>query len=273
MCSLPTDKVLILTPLKDAENHLAVYFQLLLDLTYPRSLISIGFLESDSRDNTFTESKRLLESLGSEFRSTRLWKKDFGFVIPPGASRWATEIQIERRAVLARSRNHLLFRALTDEDWVLWIDVDLVGYPPDIIERLLKTGKDIVHPHCVRESDRKTFDLNAWSERGTRHMEELRQEGDLVRLHAVGGSMLFVRADLHRDGLIFPPFLFGTRSPLIRSRNHLSTKADIVKRYSLMDILRRRFQGEIETEGFGIMAYEMGHECWGMPNLEVLHKI
>lgn len=85
--------------------------------------------------------------------------------------------------------------------------------------------------------------------------------------------MLLVRADLHRDGLIFPPFLFGTRSPLIRSSNHLSTNADILRNYSLMDIMRRRFQGEIETEGLGIMAYEMGYECWGMPNLEILHKV
>lgn len=273
MCSHHADKVLILTPVKNAESHLASYFELLQKLTYPRSLISLGFLESDSADNTYDELKRQLESLGAEFRSMGLWKKDFGFIIPQGVSRWATEIQIKRRAVLARSRNHLLFRALRDEDWVLWIDVDLAGYPSDVIEQLLESAKDIVNPHCVRESDRKTFDLNAWSDWGKRHMEDLRQEGDLVRLHAVGGSMLLVRADLHRDGLIFPPFLFGTRSPLIRSSNHLSTNADILRNYSLMDIMRRRFQGEIETEGLGIMAYEMGYECWGMPNLEILHKV
>jgi glycosyltransferase involved in cell wall biosynthesis len=272
MCAFYADKVLILTPLKNAESHLAEYFKLLLELTYPRSLISLGFLESDSVDNTYLELKKRLESLDSEFRSTGIWKKDFGFVIPTGVSRWATEIQIQRRSILARSRNHLLFRALRDEDWVLWIDVDLVGCPPNVIEQLLESGKDIVHPHCVRKSDRKTFDLNAWSDGGKRHMEDLRQEGDLVRLHAVGGSMLLVRADLHREGLVFPPFLFGTRSPLIRSNNHLRTNRDILSKYSLLDILRRRFQGEIETEGLGIMAYEMGHECWGMPNLEILHK-
>lgn len=85
-------------------------------------------------------------------------------------------------------------------------------------------------------------------------MDDLRSEGDLIRLDSVGGTMLLVRADLHRDGLIFPPFLYGKRSALIREDNFLSPSA-----------------GEIETEGLGVMAHDMGYECWGMPNLEVLH--
>ena len=29
--------------------------------------------------------------------------------------------------------------------------------------------------------------------------------------------------------------------------------------------------GEIETEGFGLMALDMGVQCWGLPTLEILH--
>ena len=29
--------------------------------------------------------------------------------------------------------------------------------------------------------------------------------------------------------------------------------------------------GEVETEGLGLMARDMGYECWGMPNLEIVH--
>ena len=54
-----------------------------------------------------------------------------------------------RRVVLARARNRLLSAALRDEEWVLWLDVDLVDYPPDVLRRLLATGKRIVTPHCV----------------------------------------------------------------------------------------------------------------------------
>jgi len=29
--------------------------------------------------------------------------------------------------------------------------------------------------------------------------------------------------------------------------------------------------GELETEGLGLMAQDMGHQCWGTPHLEIRH--
>ena len=246
--------VLILTPVKDASPHLETYFSALSKLSYPPELISLGFLESDSRDNTHELISRHAATVSGRYRRIGVWKRDFGFEIPAGEPRWSPEFQEQRRAALARSRNHLLSRALTDEDWVLWLDVDVIDYPADIIERLLATGKDIVHPHCVTEPG-KTFDHNAWRNHGRLHMDDLRAEGDLVRLDSVGGTMLLVRADAHRDGLIFPPFFYGSRNGLIRDSNSFSFRA-----------------GEIETEGLGVMASDMGYECWGMPNLEIFHQ-
>jgi len=249
--------VLILTPVKNASAFLDTYFAALSKLSYPPELISLGFLESDSHDETYELIAAETARLSGQYRRVGLWQRDFGFELPEDRPRWAPEFQPERRAALARSRNHLLSRALADEDWVLWLDVDVIDYPADIIERLLATGKDIVHPHCMVESryePRRTFDLNAWRNRGKLQMDDLRAEGDLVRLDAVGGTMLLVRADAHRDGLVFPPFLYGRRSPLIRDDNSFPVS-----------------QGEIETEGLGVLASDMGYECWGMPNLEILH--
>jgi hypothetical protein len=140
----------------------------------------------------------------------------------------------------AKGRNHLLLHALDDEDWVLWMDVGLVEYPRDIIERLLAAGKDIVQP----------FDRNAWRDHGKLHIDDLRGEGKLVELHAAGGTTLLVRAELHRDGLILPPFPYGVRNGRIRPG---------------------RPRG-LETEGLGIMAGEMGRRCWAIPDLEILHR-
>jgi glycosyltransferase involved in cell wall biosynthesis len=284
------DRVLILTPVKDAEGFLENYFRSLYQLTYPHGLISIGFLESDSVDNTYIELEKRLPELRRNFRSAGLWKKDFGFHIPLGTPRWAGHIQIERRTILARSRNRLLFHALDDEDWVLWIDVDVIEYPPDIIERLLATGKDIVQPNCVKQYGGISYDLNAWRDKGKLHMHDLRNEGDLVKLYAVGGTMLLIKADIHRDGLIFPPFLYGKKNPLIRRNNYFLRKRDILKRALLnvldgireknmspvkrdiLHILSGGYMGEIETEGLGMMAHDMGYECWGMPNLEIRHR-
>src|SRR5271163_2165819 len=141
--------VLILTPVKDARDCIKGYCERVGKLTYPHGRISLGFLESDSSDTSFEELDRHLAALRKEFRRVTLSKRDFGYKIPIGVHRSADAIQTERRTILAKSRNYLLFLALKDEDWVLWLDADVIDYPPDIIERLLATGKDIVQPHCV----------------------------------------------------------------------------------------------------------------------------
>jgi peptide chain release factor subunit 1 len=240
--------VLILTPVKDAYDCLPGYERRVRALTYPHSSISLGLLESDSVDGTWTALGQMAERLRKEFAGVTIRKKDFGYQVPAGLCRSAQEVQFDRRVVLAKSRNHLLFHALREETWVLWLDVDVVEYPPDIIQRLLAVGKQILHPNCVRDYGGKAFDLNAWRDQGTLTFDQLRGTGELVELDAVGGTMLLIRADLHRDGLIFPPFRYGEGNSRIRHG-----------------------VGELETEGLGIMAADMGHQCWGMPGLEVLH--
>jgi len=242
-------KALILTPVKDAADCLDGYCERLGHLTYPPARISLGFLESDSVDGTFELLQRHLSGLRRRFRRVGLWKRDFGYRLPAGVHRGAEPHQIERRAVLAKSRNHLLFHALDDEDWVLWLDVDVIEYPPDLLERLLATGKDIVQPHCVLDHGGPTFDQNGWRDQGRLHLDDLRGQGEVVELDAVGATVLLVRADLHRDGLVFPSFLYGKESPRIR-----------------------KDRGELETEGLGIMARDMGHVPWGMPDFEVVHR-
>lgn len=241
--------VLILTPVKNANPEIPAYIERLLNLTYPRNRISLGLLESDSTDTTLRIFRHHLPRLDREFRKANLWKRDFGYQIPRGMHRGDARIQLERRTILARSRNHLLFHALDDEDWVLWLDVDVCEFPPDLIERLLATGRDIVQPHCVLDYGGPTFDQNGWRDRGRLHLDDLRDEGEFVELDAVGGTVLFIRADIHRDGLIFPPVPYGTGTPRAREE-----------------------RGELETEGLGLMAHDMGHVPWGMPGFEVLHR-
>lgn len=247
--------VLILTPMKDAGRYLDRYFAGLRRLAYPRHLISLGFLEGDSVDDTAEQVASRLVDLRDEFAGAALWRKDFGWPTPPGTPRWEHAHQLPRRKALAKARNHLLFHALEDQDWVLWLDVDVTEFPLDLIQRLLAAERDIVHPHCVREAGGETYDRNAWRDQGTMGMGELRGGPDLVRLDAVGGTALLVRADVHRDGLVFPPFPYGAGNPAIRSPHPLGPAV----------------RGEIETEGLGIMAIDMGYQCWGMPNLEVTH--
>jgi hypothetical protein len=250
----PDATVLIPTPMKTAGSYLQGYFAALEALTYPHDLLSLGILEGDSHDDTFAQLQRLLPLACPNFSCKRLFKKDFGATIPPGVARHEAVYQASRRAVLAGARNHLLFNALRGQDWVLWLDVDVVEFPADILQRLIALDLDVVQPHCVLEYGGRTFDRNAWCDNGRLHMEDLRGRGR-VRLDSVGGTMLLVRADRHRDGLVFPTFFYGSQSRWVRSPHPL----------------RGDRLGEIETEGLAIMAKDMGIECWGLPDLEIRH--
>jgi peptide chain release factor subunit 1 len=247
-------KILILTPMKSAARYLDPYFAGLARLTYAHERLSLGILVGDCEDDTVAQLRTRLTGGFAGFERITVLERDFGFKIPAGVPRWTAGLQPARRAVLARARNHLLFGALRDEDWVLWLDADVVSYPADIIEQLLAVGRDIVQPNCVTVPGGPSFDLNAWSDGGAKHLSDRRGE-KLVRLTSVGGTMLLVRADLHRDGLVFPPFFYGGRSPFVRDPHPLRGKS----------------VGEIETEGLAIMAKDMGIECWGLPDLEIIH--
>lgn len=246
--------VLILTPMKSAQRHLNTYFAALEKLTYPHTLLSLGILEGDSSDGTYDEVHRRFEGHCRAFNRKALFKKDFGFAMPQGIPRYQDAYQAQRRAILARARNHLLFRALRDEEWVLWLDVDVVEYPDDILEQLLAYDRDILHPNCVIDYGGESFDRNAWSASGRKFLSDMHGQR-IVRLESVGGTMLLVRADRHRDGLVFPSFFYGGRSRWVRDPHPL--RGDLV--------------GEIETEGLAIMAKDMGIECWGLPDLEIRH--
>lgn len=249
-------RILILTPVKQAARHLDHHFAALARLDYPADRISLGLLDGDSDDGTYELLQARRPELEATYRRVTLLQHDYGFQIPAGMDRWAPPLQLARRVVLARSRNRLLFAALRDEDWVLWIDVDLEDYAPDVLTQMLATGKDIVQPHCVIEYGGPTFDWNAWRDKGRVRMDSLRGGAELVRLDAVGGTMLLVRADVHREGLIFPPYLYGRESRFARNPTPLVGRG----------------VGEVETEGLGLMAKDMGYECWGMPNLEIVHR-
>jgi hypothetical protein len=69
------------------------------------------------------------------------------------------------------------------------------------------------------------------------YLESFRDQAE-VEVDSVGGTMLLVKADLHRDGLRFPA---------------------------------RPYRGFIETEGFAFAARDFGVKCWGLPQVEIVH--
>lgn len=252
--------VLILTPVRDAQRHLDRYASLLERLNFDSGRLSLAWLEGDSSDQTFTGLEELRVRLAGHFHRISLHRSHH---YPPRtqAERWQQSLQRDRRERLARVRNQLLMEALQDEDWVLWLDVDVCDYPADLLDQLLAARRDIVTANCLNLSG-EPFDLNSYrlkreSEQGEAFQQEFMLGGlyqppvgfgrhyvnhfraqSLVELDAVGATVLLVRADLHRQGLNFPSYPTN---------------------------------GLIETEAFSLVARAQGVRSWALPQLIVRH--
>ncbi|EEH18283.1 hypothetical protein PABG_00846 [Paracoccidioides brasiliensis Pb03] len=188
------------------------------------------------------------------------------------------ENQKIRREAMSKARNSLLFTTLgPSTSWVLWLDADIVETPETLIQDLTKHDKPVIVPNCyqrfhnpeTKEMDTRPYDYNSWID-SPRSLEianamgpdEIMLEGyaelptyrtlmahladkspdrdvnKIISLDGVGGTALMVKADVHRDGAMFPAFPF----------------------YHM-----------VETEGFAKMARRLGWQCFGLPNYFVYH--
>lgn len=212
------------------------------------------------------------------FKSIIILRQDFDPPLPSQdeAERHKMQNQKPRRAAMAKARNSLLFTTLgPSTSWVLWLDADIIETPPTLIQDLAKHDKPIIVPNCFQkyqDSDTKEwmerpYDFNNWQDSPTAQelaakmgADDILLEGyadmatyrplmayqqsddgqleDEAPLDGVGGTALLVKADVHRDGAMFPPFPF----------------------YHL-----------IETEGFAKMAKRLGWQAVGLPNYKVYH--
>lgn len=147
------ERVLILTPLRDAAVYLPGYFDLLVDLSYPHHLIDLGFLVGDSTDDTLAVLSAELDRIQRQtesvpFNSVLIVEKDFGAATGQSVEeRHGFEAQAPRRKIMARARNYLLSAALKPEhSWVYWRDSDIKDSPKKIIEDFVAHDRDIIVP-------------------------------------------------------------------------------------------------------------------------------
>jgi len=147
------ERVLIVTPLKDAAPYLSKYFELIAELTYPHHLIDLAFLVSDSTDDTLAVLASELDRIQKRpdkipFRSALVVEKDFGSQLSQNVEdRHGFEAQGPRRKLMGRARNYLLASALGPEhSWVYWRDVDIVDSPKKILEDFIAHDRDVLVP-------------------------------------------------------------------------------------------------------------------------------
>ena len=253
--------IAVLVPLRDAAEHIAPFLAAIGQLDYPKGKIKLVFCEGDSLDGSWERLQASVAQLGRAYRGIVMLRKELGTELDR-AKRASRGLQRVRRSGIARVRNHLIDHGLArDDDWALWIDIDVWRFPTDVVTRLIATGHRIVVPHCVKVAGGDSFDRNSFvTTRPTkdyhyyRHMRDglyqppLHTPGRLhlsdvrhletIGLDGVGGTMLLVDAGLHRGGLRFPEI---------------------------------PYRDLIETEGFGALANDLGIRPIGLPRLEIQH--
>lgn len=151
------ERILLCAPLRDAAQHLDMFFGHLKNLTYPHNLIDLAFLVGDSKDNTLPKLNALLEDLQADanpkqhFGEISILEKDFGQKVDQNVeSRHGFAAQAGRRKSMAQARNWLLSAALRPtHSWVYWRDVDVETAPFTILEDLMRHNKDIIVPSKI----------------------------------------------------------------------------------------------------------------------------
>ncbi|KAK4121322.1 glycosyltransferase family 62 protein [Parathielavia appendiculata] len=274
------ERVLILTPLKDASRYLSRYFELLANLTYPHELIDLGFLVSDTTDDTMAVLAAELGRIqkgpdGVPFRSVMVVEKDFGQVLSMDVDdRHGFAAQGPRRKALGRARNYLLSTALKPEhSWVYWRDVDIVDSPDTIIEDFVAHDKDVLVPNVWfhrYENGRDIegrYDYNSWieSKQALKLASKLDKDTILVegyKEYKTGRTYMALMGDW-RENKDMEIELDGVGGV------NIVVKADVHR--SGINFPCYAFENQAETEGFAKMAKRAGYGVYGLPNYVVWH--
>ncbi|KAL3667290.1 hypothetical protein V7S43_007522 [Phytophthora oleae] len=271
--SRDNNSVLVVCVFNNAESwgknrKMEDFFRLIEFFKCPKEKISITLLTSSTQE--FTKAKHLFGSYIEQYpRLSVIFRNDF---TPDGltrANRHDHSLQGSRRRMLARYRNYALLS--TTEPWhqhVVWLDADITVVPSGLLQKMVLSGRDILEPMCVRKMNEKwyNYDSNAWV--GQRKVRSAGQSADefvpgplnarsfhnlpdkskqFVPLDSVGGTMLYVRAEIHRQGVVFPAH------------------------YSIGSEWGREGYDGIETEGLCYSAHFLGFKCWGMPKDAIQH--
>lgn len=250
------------------------FLSMLSTIEYPEYCLSVSLLVSDSKE--FNSMKTLL-SQEHPFSSITLIHQPIK-PITNRSDRKEDAVQKERRRLLAILRNQLLFSVIRIQSFAfLWVDSDIIKVPSHTLKKCVDSGKDIIAAMCTKGGGE--YDMNSWvgprrepnSEewkdidagrlfvprptKETRFMNEWtnNQSSDksieFIELDSVGGTFLFVKAEVHRSGIAFTTnYAVGT------GWNRLEG-----------------FDG-IETEGLCYVAKSAGYKCWGMPYENVVHS-
>lgn len=274
------DRILFCVPLRDAAEHLPMFFSHLNDMTYPHNLIDLSFLMSDSKDDTMGVLLSNLQTAQSQkdkskrFGNIEIYEKDFGQIIGQSFSdRHGFAAQGPRRKLMARARNWLASVAIKPyHSWVYWRDVDVETAPITIMEDLMHHNKDIIVPNVWRPlpdwlGNIQPYDLNSWqeSDAGLELADSLDEDATIVEGYPEYATwrphLAYMRdpngdpeEEMELDGIGGVSIL--AKAKVFRSGSHFPAFS---------------FERHAETEGFGKLSRRMNFNVVGLPHYVIWH--
>ncbi|RFU27947.1 hypothetical protein B7463_g8422, partial [Scytalidium lignicola] len=274
------ERILILTPLRDAAAYLPKYFDLLSELSYPHNLIDLGFLVGDSTDDTLAVLSAELNRIQkgedtTPFNNVLIVEKNFGIRTAQNVEdRHGFKAQAPRRTLMARARNYLLYTSLKPEhSWVYWRDVDIVDSPKKILEDFIAHDRDVLVPNIWfhrydngRDIEGR-YDYNSWieSDKGRKLAASLKKDDIIVegyKEYDTGRTYMATMGDW-RENKDYEIKLDGIGGV------NIVVKADVHR--SGINFPCYAFENQAETEGFAKMATRAGYQVIGLPNYVVWH--
>lgn len=177
------ETVLILTPLARFYQE---YWENLEALDYPHDLISLGFIIPKGKEGNAATAqlqdriqKTQAPTNKNRFASITILRQDnepSDLFSQSEGERHAMQVQKERRSMMSRARNSLLFTTLgPTTSWVLWLDSDIVETPPSLIQDMAAHNVPIIVPNCFqryynderKEMGVRPYDFNSWQDSPT----------------------------------------------------------------------------------------------------------
>lgn len=192
-------------------------------------------------------------------------------------------VQRARRKTIAKVRNFLYNRSHMDEKYTLTIDSDMMVIPPDMLEKFVKMGKELIVPRILRVGSDREYDKNTWIGERTKPEDTSKQNNyesyvprpvngktkflqdcvdekitlnspeaytdNVVELDSVGGAILFWDNKIFDQGIQFPVFYL------------IGSDWDHSEGYD-----------GVETEGLCYQAKTLGYKCYGVPNVICRHE-
>lgn len=275
------EHVLILTPMQKFHQQ---YWDNLLQLTYPRNLVELGFIipRSATGDATIKKLEEAVKKVQTGKQEQRFSKITIlrqasqSFDKLGEKDRHALSVQKERRGAMALARNELLFSTIGPyTSWILWLDADIVETPANLIQDMAVHNKPVLAANVYqRYHDQKSnkdavrpYDFNNWAESniGLELAEQLGDDEIIVEGYAEMATYRPLMAHLY-DPKGSPNSLMdldgvGGGCTLVKAEVH---------RDGAM-FTNFPFYHLIETEAFAKMAKRLGYTVHGLPNYLVYH--